>query len=102
MAAPFQGFCMAANALGLRSYPRLSRREAALALMDIFGAPYAHYHSFSEVDGWYRAAGFVETWGCNDGRRGFGICGRLAQEAGAPAAPSLRRTAGAGKQGGGV
>jgi hypothetical protein len=53
-----------------------SRREAALALMDIFGAPYAHYHSFDEVARWYGSEGFDEIWGCNDGRRGFGVCGR--------------------------
>ena len=81
MATPFIGFCRAVNALGVRAYPKLDRREAALALMDIFGAPYAHYHSFDEVAGWYKAAGFTEVWPCNDGRRGFGVCGRL----GAPA-----------------
>ena len=78
MALPFMGFCAAVNALGVRSYPRLNRREAALALMDIFGAPYAHYHSYEEVAAWYEAEGFDEVWGCNDGRRGFGVCGRLA------------------------
>ena len=50
--------------------------EAALALMDIFGAPYAYYHSYDEVFGWYQAEGFGEVWPCNDGRRGFGVCGR--------------------------
>ena len=74
----FQGFCLTVNALGIRAYARLSRREATLALMDIFGAPYAHYHSDKEVSEWYRAHGAVEVWGCNDGRRGFGICGRFA------------------------
>lgn len=75
MAIPFLGFCKTVNALGIRSYPSLTRREAALALMDIFGAPYAYYHSFEEVAGWYKAAGFSEIWPCNDGRRGFGVCG---------------------------
>ena len=77
LAPSFQVFCRAANRAGLRSYNRMSRREAALALMDIFGSPYAHHHSFEEVAGWYRAAGFEEIWDCNDDRRGFGICGRL-------------------------
>jgi 2-polyprenyl-3-methyl-5-hydroxy-6-metoxy-1,4-benzoquinol methylase len=77
MAVPFIGFCKAVNALGIRSYSKLNRREAALALMDIFGAPYAYYHSFDEVAGWYNAAGFTEVWPCNDGRRGFGVCGRF-------------------------
>lgn len=26
--------------------------------------------------GFYKAAGFGEVWPCNDGRRGFGVCGR--------------------------
>jgi SAM-dependent methyltransferase/uncharacterized protein YbaR (Trm112 family) len=79
MALPFIAFCRATSALGVRQYGRLNRREAALALMDIFGAPYAHYHSIEEVTAWYRAEGFLDVWGCNDGRRGFGVCGRLAQ-----------------------
>jgi|GEM_PF-7128717 len=78
MAFPFLGFCAAVDALGVRAYPRLSRREAVLALMDIFGAPYAHHHSFSEVADWDRAEGFEQFWECNESRRGFGICGRLA------------------------
>jgi SAM-dependent methyltransferase/uncharacterized protein YbaR (Trm112 family) len=75
-AIPFIGFCKTVNALGVRTYPNQTRREAALALMDIFGAPYAYYHSFEEVAEWYKAAGFGEIWPCNDGRRGFGVCGR--------------------------
>jgi len=59
-------------------YPTMSNREAALSLMDIFGAPYAHYHSYGEVEGWFRAEGFTEVWGTNDGRRGFDVAGRLA------------------------
>ncbi|MGI8733557.1 MAG: methyltransferase domain-containing protein [Pyrinomonadaceae bacterium] len=84
MALPFIGFCKTVNALNIREYPKLSRREAALALMDIFGAPYAYYHSFDEVLGWYKAAGFSEVWPCDDGRRGFGVCGRdgAAEQAG--------------------
>lgn len=92
MAVPFIAFCKTVNALGVRSYSTLTRREAALALMDIFGAPYAYYHSFDEVAGWYNAAGFTEVWPCNDGRRGFGVCGRFgatsngqAREASEPA-----------------
>jgi len=87
MAPPFQLFCMALNALKVREYSRLSRREAALALLDIFGAPYAHHHSFEEIKEWYRSEGFDEVWPCNDGRRGLGACGILtgarAPEAGA-------------------
>lgn len=78
MAVPFLGFCWMTNALGVRSYSRLNRREAALALMDIFGSPYAHSHSFPEAKEWYSAAGFDNIWPCNDSRRGFGICGTSA------------------------
>ncbi|MDQ4133761.1 MAG: methyltransferase domain-containing protein [Actinomycetota bacterium] len=77
MAAPaFVGFCSAVNSLGIRAYPSMSRPEAALALMDIFGAPYAHAHSLPEVTRWYEEEGFKEVWGCNESRRGFGACGR--------------------------
>lgn len=76
MALPFIGFCKTVNALGIRDYSRMNRRESALALMDIFGAPYAYYHSYDEVLGWYKAEGFGEVWPCNDDRRGFGVCGR--------------------------
>ncbi len=76
MAAPFQLFCLTVSAVGVRSYPPMARREAALALMDIFGAPYAHYHSFPEVEGWFTDEGFDEVWECNRSRRGFGACGR--------------------------
>jgi SAM-dependent methyltransferase/uncharacterized protein YbaR (Trm112 family) len=76
MAGAFQLFCTAVDRLGIRSYPTMTRREAALALMDIFGAPYAHYHSFPEVERWYRDEGFDEVWECNRSRRGFGACGR--------------------------
>ena len=78
MAGAFQVFCTVVDRLGIRSYPAMSRREAALALMDIFGAPYAHYHSFPEVERWYRDEGFDEVWECNRSRRGFGACGRRA------------------------
>ena len=81
-AVPFQAFRALVNAVGLRSYAPIPRREAALALMDIFGAPHAHAHSYSEVAGWYEEAGFSEVWPCNDDRRGFGACGRLPGPAG--------------------
>jgi len=78
MAIPFIIFCWTVNALGIRNYAMPNLRESALAIHDIFGAPYAHYHSFDEVAGWYKSTGFTEIWDCNDGRRGFGVCGKLA------------------------
>jgi uncharacterized protein YbaR (Trm112 family)/SAM-dependent methyltransferase len=80
MARPFTWFTSALNVLGIRKYERLTTWEAALALMDIFGSPHAHYHSFEEVAGWYRAEGFRDIWPCNPSRRGFGACGRLPTE----------------------
>jgi uncharacterized protein YbaR (Trm112 family)/SAM-dependent methyltransferase len=91
MAVPFIVFCKTVNALGIRSYGNFTRREAALALMDIFGAPYAYYHSFDEVAGWYNAAGFTEVWPCNDGRRGFGVCGRFGAPSNAKARAANER-----------
>lgn len=79
MAPPFQLFCLAVSAMGVRSYRPMARREAALALMDIFGAPYAHYHSFPEVVEWFTDEGFDEVWECNRSRRGFGACGRQSR-----------------------
>lgn len=76
-AVPFIGFCWTVNKLGIRRYETPSRREAALAVHDIFGAPYAHYHDFDEVSGWFESVGITEYWPCNDDRRGFGVCGRL-------------------------
>lgn len=73
---PFIGFCWTVNKLGIRKYETPSRREAALAVHDIFGAPYAHYHSFDEVSDWYDSVGITEIWPCNDDRRGFGVCGK--------------------------
>ncbi len=84
LADVFRGFTWTLNALRLRSYPRWTRREAALALLDIFGAPYAHYHSFPEVSQWFKHEGFTEVWECNRTRRGFGVCGRRPVVAGAP------------------
>lgn len=77
LAEPFRLFCYTVNGLGIRSYPRLTHREAALGLLDIFGAPHAHYHTYEEVARWYLEEGFLEVWPCNPSRRGFGICGRL-------------------------
>jgi SAM-dependent methyltransferase/uncharacterized protein YbaR (Trm112 family) len=76
-ALPFRAFCALTTRTGLRTYPEISQREAALALTDIFGVPYAHYHSFPEVREWFKSEGFDEPWPCNESRRGFGICGRL-------------------------
>lgn len=76
MAPAFQQFCRITNGIGIRSYPPMKRREAALALMDIFGPPFAHYHSIEEVERWFQQADFDATWDCNVSRRGFGLCGR--------------------------
>lgn len=85
-ALPFRAFCALLNRTGLRAYPEISQREAALALTDIFGVPYAHYHSFPEVRGWFKDEGFDEPWPCNESRRGFGVCGRLPAAHGAAGA----------------
>jgi SAM-dependent methyltransferase/uncharacterized protein YbaR (Trm112 family) len=77
---PFIGFCWTVNKLGIRRYETPNRREAALAVHDIFGAPYAHYHSFEEVSDWYNSVGITDVWPCNDDRRGFGVCGRIPLE----------------------
>jgi uncharacterized protein YbaR (Trm112 family)/SAM-dependent methyltransferase len=79
-AVPFIGLCWTLNKLGIRGYETPSRREATLAVHDIFGAPYAHYHSFEEVSDWYKSVGITEIWGCNDDRRGFGVCGKIPIE----------------------
>lgn len=79
-AGAFQGFCRVVSTLNIRRYPNLTRREAALALMDIFGAPHAHYHTFAEVARWYEDEGFGEVWACNESRRGFGVCGRRSAD----------------------
>jgi SAM-dependent methyltransferase len=108
VAIPFITFCAATNALRIRAYLRLSKREAALALVDIFGAPHAHYHSYGEVAHWYRGVGINETWECNVTRRGFGICGRLPSLLDAPdpfeASKRAKRSATgrAGEENGGV
>jgi uncharacterized protein YbaR (Trm112 family)/ubiquinone/menaquinone biosynthesis C-methylase UbiE len=77
---PFMGFCWTVNKLGIRHYEMPNRREAALAVHDIFGAPFAHYHSFEEVSDWYNSVGITEIWACNDDRRGFGVCGKIPIE----------------------
>jgi SAM-dependent methyltransferase len=76
MAPAFMCFTAAANALGLRSYRNMSRRSAALALIDIFGAPYAHAHTYEEVAAWYEEAGFDRPKLVGLERRGFSVCGR--------------------------
>jgi SAM-dependent methyltransferase len=76
MAVPFIGFCWIVDRLGIRSYKIPDRNEATIAVHDIFGAPYAHYHDLDEVKTWFASAGINDVWPCNDGRRGFGVCGR--------------------------
>lgn len=34
-------------------------------------------HFFEEVSDLYKSGGITEIWGCNDDRRGFGICGKF-------------------------
>lgn len=80
MSVPFIGFCWTVNKLGIRHYETPNRKEAALAVHDIFGAPYAHYHSFEEVSEWYKSVGITEIWDCNESRRGFGVCGKISAE----------------------
>lgn len=76
LAGPFIVLTTVLDALRIRAYPRLSRSEAALNLMDIFAAPYAHHHSIEEVTGWFKEEGFSQVWTSNEGRRGFQISGR--------------------------
>ena len=82
MSFPFIGFCWMINKMGIRQYEKLDRREAMIAVHDIFGAPYAHYHSPEEVKGWFDSVGITESWKSNDNRRGFGICGRIVAKKG--------------------
>lgn len=90
---PFIGFCWTVSKLGIRKYETPGRREAAIALHDIFGAPYAHYHDFEEVADWFKAAGIPDVWPCNDDRRGFGVCGtvRVGESEGNPASSAVGR-----------
>jgi SAM-dependent methyltransferase/uncharacterized protein YbaR (Trm112 family) len=76
LAPAFRAFRFGLDRLGVRTYPPATNREAALALIDIFGAPHAHHHTYDEVAAWFRSEGFEEIWPCNDDRRGFGVCGR--------------------------
>ncbi len=68
--------CRIINAFGIKKYVR-TRRETALALMDVFGTPHVHYHTPEEVEGWFTRAGFGKVWLCHENRRGFGLCGSL-------------------------
>jgi SAM-dependent methyltransferase len=81
MAAPSLAVRATTTALRVRGYPHATRADAAFALIDTFGSPHRHCHSFDEVAGWYRAEGFTSVWRCNEGRRGFGACGRLPASA---------------------
>lgn len=76
MAPAFQLFTWTMNATGIRQYRRMSWRASALALLDIFGARYAHTHTYEEVTRWYLAEGFDAPRLCGLERRGFGVCGR--------------------------
>jgi SAM-dependent methyltransferase len=77
MAPAFLAFRALTTALGVRGYPPATVPEATFALIDTFGSPHRHHHSYAEVAGWFREEGFAEVWRCNEGRRGFGVCGRL-------------------------
>lgn len=83
MARPFLAFRAVTTALGIRGYPPATAREAAFALIDTFGSPHRHHHSFGEVAGWLREEGFASVRRCNEGRRGFGVCARLPSSAAA-------------------
>lgn len=76
LAPAFRLFRFTLDRTGLRRYPPCTNREAALGLIDIFGAPHAHHHTYDEVAAWFRSEGFEDIWPCNEDRRGFGVCGR--------------------------
>jgi SAM-dependent methyltransferase len=76
MSPAFQVFTRLSNLTGLRAYQPMSWRASALALMDIFGARYAHAHSYDEVGAWYAEAGFDQPRLVTMERRGFSVCGR--------------------------
>lgn len=83
--APFMVLAVAMlNRSGLRSLPPMTRRAAALTLLDVFGPPYMHHHTAPEVMGWFSELGFGEVWSCLHSRRGFAVCGRL------PGSPETR------------
>src|SRR5207245_7942555 len=75
MGPAFELFRRVANRTGLRRYEPMSWRAAALSLMDIFAARYAHAHTYDEVCEWYREAGFETPRLCALERRGFSVCG---------------------------
>jgi uncharacterized protein YbaR (Trm112 family) len=77
LAGPALAVRAATTALEVRGYPPATRAEAAHGLIDTFGSPYRRHHSYDEVAGWFREEGFASVWACNEGRRGFGVCGRL-------------------------
>lgn len=71
----FQLFTYVMRKTGLREYGPMKWRSSALALMDIFGARYAHAHTFEEVSVWYEEAGFEPPSLRSLERRGFSACG---------------------------
>jgi SAM-dependent methyltransferase len=79
MSPAFQVFTSVANKVGLRQYRPFTWRSAALALLDIFGANYAHAHDFDEVKAWYEEAGFETPILRSMERRGFSVCGTKRQ-----------------------
>lgn len=79
MSPAFQVFTRTANLTGLREYRPMTWRSSALALLDIFGARYAHAHTYEEVSEWYLEAGFEQPRLCSLERRGFSVCGRKAE-----------------------
>lgn len=83
VAAPaFQAFTRVLNATGVRGYRPMSWRSSALALLDIFGARYAHAHTCEEVTEWYLAEGFEAPRLSSLERRGFSVCGTKGAGAG--------------------
>lgn len=68
--------CRILNAIGLPKYVR-TRRETALALIDVFGTPHTFYHTPEQVHRWFINGGFDEVRLVNENKRGFGMCGRL-------------------------
>ena len=96
LAPAFQVFTRLANATGLRRYPPMPWRAAALGLLDIFGARYAHAHDYEEVAGWYEAAGFERPRLCSLERRGFSVCGTRRPDAAAHTGDRAARAGGMG------
>jgi uncharacterized protein YbaR (Trm112 family)/2-polyprenyl-3-methyl-5-hydroxy-6-metoxy-1,4-benzoquinol methylase len=71
----FQAFCWLINRVGIRDYDKMSRKAATIALMDILGAPYCHWHTYRELESWFDALGFSRTSKVAVSRRGFGAIG---------------------------